>query len=357
MNIRCKSKGRGFTLVELLVVIAIIGVLVALLLPAVQAAREAGRRAQCVNNLKQIGLGLLNHESSRGALPPGHIRKEVADGSIDSIASWISVTLPYMEQLNIYSNIDFTKAFYNNIGMTTGTVYHHQFIAVFDCPSDGVASNLQMVMSGSGATPRYGARGNYVANAGYSRDKYGIWQNDDYWQQVKFATSANPGPILTDGTGKRAKSSLIGFGPFMVNRKLKLKAVTDGLSNTVMVSEVLNIEGNDSRGTLHWGAGAHFLLTHPPNASFNDLTRHCVTKPEAPCKTSRMTWRGAHQLTARSFHPGGVNVLLMDSSTRFVSDDVDTVQNVTEVSYGDRPGLWQTYATFAGEESISGDLW
>jgi len=356
MNIRRKSKGRGFTLVELLVVIAIIGVLVALLLPAVQAAREAARRTQCINNLKQIGLGLLNHESSRGKLPPGHIRKVIADGNIDSIASWISVTLPYFEQTNIYTQIDFDVPFYLHPGVATGQSYHSQFIPLFDCPSDGAASNLQMVLNGGGTTNRYGARGNYVANAGYSRDKFGIWQNDDSWQQVKFATSANPGPILTDNTGKTARSSLIGFGPFMVNRELKLREVTDGLSNTAMVSEVLNIEGNDSRGTLHWGGGAHFLLTHPPNASFNDLTRHCITEHEAPCKTSRRTWQGAHQLTARSGHPGGVNVLLMDSSAHFVSDDVDTVQNVTEVSYGDRPGLWQTYATFAGEESISGDL-
>ena len=356
MIISRKSSNRAFTLVELLVVIAIIGVLVALLLPAVQAAREAARRSTCVNNLRQIGLGLMNHESSKGALPPGHIHHVNPSGGTLSIASWISVVLPYMEQANIYTQINFTVPFYLHEGTKDGTSYHSQFIPVFDCPSDGAASNLQMVLNGSGTTNRYGARGNYVANAGFSRDRYGIWQNDIYWQQVQEGSFANPGPLLIDDSGKKNTSNLIGFGPFMVNRKLKLKEVTDGTSNTIMVSEIVNIEGNDSRGTLHWGAGAHFLLTHPPNASFKDLTRHCITKPEAPCKTARRTWQGAHQLTARSGHPGGVNVLLMDSSARFVSDDVDTVQNVTEVSYGDRPGLWQTYATFAGEESISGEL-
>ena len=356
MTVSSQRGSRGFTLVELLVVIAIIGVLVALLLPAVQAAREAARRASCNNNLRQIGIGLLNYESARGELPPGHIRERTADGTMDSIASWVSVTLPYLEQAALFQQIDLDRPFYAHPGYDDGTAYHHRFIDVSDCPSDGPASSLPLVQGGSTFPNQYGARGNYVANAGFTRDRFGIWQDDQHWQQVQNGGGTNPGELLTDNGGNSSRSNLIGFGPFMVNRPLELRGVLDGTSNTAMVSELLNIEGDDSRGTLHWGAGIHYLHTHPPNANFRDRTRNCVETPEAPCREARQGFRGAHQLSARSGHPSGVNLLLMDSSVRFVSDNVETVADATSISFGDPIGLWQAYSTFAGEEIVSGEL-
>src|SRR3954464_13578307 len=95
----------GFTLVELLVVIAIIGVLVALLLPAIQAAREAARRGQCTNNLKQLGIAIQNYESRTRELPPGHRMTKVGT-DIDSVGSWVTVILPYLERSALFSQID-----------------------------------------------------------------------------------------------------------------------------------------------------------------------------------------------------------------------------------------------------------
>ena len=124
-----KTPRRGFTLIELLVVIAIIAILIALLLPAVQAAREAARRSQCVNNLKQIGLGTLNFESTYGNLPPDVARLDQPDPNADAQAaiptasgSFLTQILPYMEQGNLEKSWNYTNFNANELDPTTGTV-------------------------------------------------------------------------------------------------------------------------------------------------------------------------------------------------------------------------------------------
>src|SRR6476646_10711529 len=128
----------GFTLVELLVVIAIIGVLVAMLLPAIQSAREAARRSQCTNNLKQLGIAIQNYESARKELPPGHRMTKVGT-DIDSLGSWVTVILPYLEESALFSQIDPKIKFFEqtvDVGKGEFEKTHHIFLPSMACPSD-----------------------------------------------------------------------------------------------------------------------------------------------------------------------------------------------------------------------------
>lgn len=342
-----KDRRSAFTLVELLVVIAIIGVLVALLLPAIQAAREAARRSSCLNNMKQIGLSLLNFEATRGELPKGAVRNFPPSNpsNATSNGTWISQSLAYMEQGALFAMYDPSQPIYNQPSgdeTAENVAFHHRYIPAYDCPSDGNGATLELVRNGSGVA-RYGRRGNYVGNVGFSSDSYGVWMTDPYWQQVR--NRANPASQpLTDAGGRTNRSALLGFGPMLINKGVKLREVADGTSNTVIASEVINIDrGDDSRGTMHWSAGALYLHTEAPNSNVRDLTRNCISTPEAPCQGATSNWRGAHQLTARSMHPGGVNVLMLDGSSRFVQNEVSLI-------------VWQAFSTFNGEEPVSGQL-
>ena len=157
MSSAIRSRGvRGFTLIELLVVIAIIAVLIALLLPAVQSAREAARRAQCTNNLKQIGLAFANYEQSNQMYPPGGVTLVTSfatatwgneDGN--NGVSWVALILPYLEQNPVYSSINFSLSVNNGSVLTFATAWYTR-LAVMSCPSDGDQDGFRPVGSGNG---------------------------------------------------------------------------------------------------------------------------------------------------------------------------------------------------------------
>ena len=139
-----RSRTKGFTLIELLVVISIIAVLIALLLPAVQSAREAARRAQCVNNLKQIGLGLFNYESANGVFPPGYIDYQnnpifTPDLDMGPGWGWAAMLLPYVEQQPLYNAINFSLGITvaSNPASAANSTAVVVTLGVFQCPSDG----------------------------------------------------------------------------------------------------------------------------------------------------------------------------------------------------------------------------
>ena len=308
---RYRADRRGFTLVELLVVIAIIAMLVTLLLPAVQSAREAARRTQCKNNLKNVGLAVINYESSTGTLPPGvqFDAGQPPQSSDRFKPNWVIEVLPFMEEQAIYDSFDlneFISAPRNRLARGTS-------IPVMLCPSD---SGAEVPFSGtsSGEGDNW-ARGNYAANGVNQR----IDQADNAWKDVT----------------KR--------GLMSVNKAAKLKQVVDGTSKTILVAEVrIGLTAKDRRGTWAMGtAGASMMFWHgyggdcngpnPANDSSDDI-EGCASVIQAitlgVMRQQRMTcWQPcpSYQASARSQHePGGAQVVFLDGSVHWIDDSVNT---------------------------------
>jgi prepilin-type N-terminal cleavage/methylation domain-containing protein/prepilin-type processing-associated H-X9-DG protein len=297
----------GFTLVELLVVIAIIGVLIALLLPAVQAAREAARRAQCTNNLKQIGLAMHNyHEVHKSLPPPGlHIR----DGHGASAAStswgpgWGLMVLPFIEQTPLHGMYDF-RLIRSRDGVNAQVVTVD--VAVYRCPSDLLN---QPKWDNSGVLF---ARGNYGVNGGAGN----IFSRSNF-----------------DEVGAER-------GPFHAGRHYgaNFAAILDGTSNTVMLAEILaGMRSGDVRGAWAYPSGAYITggsphysnpryLLKPNSYALDDnwCDRPAFCSADNTDRQLRCLSGGSRAFqTSRSRHPGGVNVCLCDGSVRFLSDTIE----------------------------------
>jgi prepilin-type N-terminal cleavage/methylation domain-containing protein/prepilin-type processing-associated H-X9-DG protein len=292
-----RRAARGFTLIELLVVIAIIGVLIALLLPAVQSAREAARRAQCTNNLKQLGIGMHNHHDSQGTFPPGAWNSPAR--------TWTFHILPYLEQQAMSNALNFNATFYDLKNSTvTGAT-----LTAFLCPSDPGAGTPITV---SGQPTR--KKGNYAAN----------WGNSHYDQ-------GNPAPF--DGPNGSVTPIR---GAFRVNTSTtppsNMRDFTDGTSGTMLLSEVIATLPNgslvDLRGDIWSSSRCAFMYTAytPPNSKIRDQMdgkNECAypfgTNP--PCSIG--TGSQPDFNAARSRHSGGVCVLFADGSVKFVKDSVN----------------------------------
>jgi prepilin-type N-terminal cleavage/methylation domain-containing protein len=294
-------KKSGFTLVELLVVIAIIGVLVALLLPAVQAAREAARRTQCSNNLKQFILATHNYVDTAGALPTGMSTKNL------SVHAFI---LPFAEQGNLHSQIDFTQT-YNHAANATarGTK-----VAFFNCPSDPQVS----LPAGWAGTSYRGNQGSGVL--------YGL----------PPTSSSDPNYGMPEPNGV-----------FMREKFLPLASITDGLSNTAAFSEHCKGDFNPGISTPNdtfkpgaTPANADEAYAQCLAVDVNDLSKQGVSDVGAPWlqgyhsttqyfhvgppkSRSCMFPPGRIATTANSQHPAGVLVALCDGSVRFVGSTID----------------------------------
>ena len=348
---------RGFTLIELLVVIAIIAVLIALLLPAVQQAREAARRTQCKNNLKQIGLSLHNYESTHTVLPAFYSFGAANSGSFSVQAQ----LLPYMDQASLHSLIDFGLK--PQIGCCPGDVnpplvpIAKTKLSVFRCPSDP-GPDLISVKSGTtggatGSTFQY-ATTNYHVNAGTAVGKlYDTRLPSDgiAWTNAKVRFSD-----ITDGMSNTAafSESLIGLASQVVSapttnqerRRTYINVAcvwasstvppaTAGLANGYMAPadpslfEAMTVAisrgwaGQRGAGWIHgreyWTAYNHY---HSPNSNIPDM---------GTC--------GNGIFGARSEHVGGVHVLLSDGSVRFMSENMDL-------------GTWRAIGTRSGAEVI-----
>jgi prepilin-type processing-associated H-X9-DG protein len=320
-----------------LVVIAIIGVLVALLLPAIQAAREAARRSQCVNNLHNIGLAIHNYASAKNTFPPGDVRDPFFNGGTDvkSLYGWITLLMPYIEEANAHGVMDWTEGLEQNQNLANPA--HHIFLNTFSCPSEiNQARDIGII------NKFYGARGNYVGNAGlgwfWAKD---ISPNDQtrYWDE----TSAGKSPLEARPNLSSANTvHMTALGTFVVSTNRPVKGrkfgeFTDGTSNTAAVSELRLIPNEDTRGTLHFGPASLYMHDWVPNVAFDakntlnnfnaeDITRYCdrlgPAREIAPCK-SNVGWEGYWQHSARSYHTGGVNLCMADGSTRFINDSID----------------------------------
>ncbi len=289
----------GFTLVELLVVIAIIGVLVALLLPAVQAAREAARRTQCKNNLKQIGLALHNYEAARKTFPPGYISTATTINGPGTGPGWGwgAHILPYLEESSL--PVDMKRPITDPIHDQVRVVS----LAAFRCPSDSVELPVFPVQNASGSTLTQVAFGNYVGVAG------------------TFEVSVFP----DEGTGILFR-----------NRAIAVKQITDGLSHTIMVSERASRQSPQTT----W-VGAITDASVPPKHPGYDTEGPPVlvltnTGTAADGRVPNNTLD--HVEDSNSDHPQGVHLMFADGSVQAINNDID-------------PQVWVALGTRAGGES------
>jgi prepilin-type N-terminal cleavage/methylation domain-containing protein/prepilin-type processing-associated H-X9-DG protein len=346
----------GFTLIELLVVIAITAVLIALLLPAVQAAREAARRAQCTNNLKQIGLASHNYESASGSFQASNLMQGVGNSTPTWANNWSALArcLPYSEQGTLFNNMNFDV----KDSQPQNTTICGTLIKMFVCPSDG-------------QTQAFNDGGTVFGGTNYGSDD-GDWYVFGGFPPANYA-----------GTPSR--------GAFAVNRARNLAEFTDGTSNTILFAEIKSFQfrlkcssvggtwtpytvpgptaalppeygGGGScsapSSTMHtrWSNGgvyhAGFSTAWPPNkkTTYNYTGTPVLTPPvnggavDADLISVNENDGGPTYgaFTARSYHPGGVNTLFADGSVKFVKSSVDG-------------NTWRALGTVQGGEVIGGD--
>jgi prepilin-type N-terminal cleavage/methylation domain-containing protein/prepilin-type processing-associated H-X9-DG protein len=327
---------RAFTLIELLVVIAIIAVLISLLLPAVQSAREAARRSQCVNNLKQLGLAMHNYHDVNDALPLG---RTLQVGTYRPFSQFARI-LGHMEQKNVYDALNFAVGSYDAPNFTASAVT----VSTFLCPSD---ANMQIPVGL--VAPGYASAGiNYRANEGTSVAM---------WFGAEDAANINNGKVIPPN------------GLFFSSQLIRLADVVDGTSNTAAFSEHVMGDFNNSLAsefsdTFRPGtfpANSEEAYQFCRNFDFRNLSFQGYSNVGAPWTygyhSTTSYWHSGPPnsrscmypnsriaTTSNSKHPGGVNVAMADGSVRFVKSTVNV-------------DAWRALGTRNGGEVISADAY
>jgi len=302
-----KSVRNAFTLIELLVVIAIIAILVSLLLPAVQQAREAARRSSCKNNLKQLGLALHNYHDAHSTFMYG-LGGDMG-GMTRRRETWMQQTLPYIEQGAIYDQyVDEDPEYVMHSDLT------REIIPTLVCPSNPSPNSQGFYF-----------RGNYGVNGGTTHGSY-FGENGD--------------------------------GMFFLFSSTQFRDVVDGTSNTIMFGEGVSRKKADPNHTpwgevgYYWGGGSShhgggFCTTEPPNSPVPDCNYTCsdYESSEFPCAGNHadssplVSCSGNRRTYSRSYHQGGVQVSMVDGAVRFISENIDL-------------GTWQALSTRDGGEVL-----
>jgi prepilin-type N-terminal cleavage/methylation domain-containing protein/prepilin-type processing-associated H-X9-DG protein len=336
MNSNCLPRCRaGFTLVELLVVIAIIGILVALLLPAIQAAREAARRSQCQNNLKQLSLAVLNYESARKRLPPSvEISARTNTGTANGAWGVHGHILDYMEEQSVRGLVDINKAW------DLQQAINGLRIKSYSCPSDSPAAEVR--------DPGGGKVLLYATTYGFNMGTWFVYN-----------------PLMPLG----------GDGVFYPNSYVLLGKITDGTSKTLMAAEVkawthytrnggpstteipdtveeasaIVASGGEYKNTGHteWPDGrvhhTGFTATMTPNTFVKYVRGSEILDADYNSWQEGKDWPNGQPtyaiITSRSYHPSSVNVAMVDGSVHSISDDISLV-------------VWRAKATRAGAEPV-----
>jgi prepilin-type N-terminal cleavage/methylation domain-containing protein/prepilin-type processing-associated H-X9-DG protein len=317
------TRRRGFTLIEVLVVIAIIGVLVAMLLPAVQAAREAARRAQCTNNLKQIALAMQNYHSAHNTFPPGRVRSRV-DG-LGLVYSAFAQVLPELEARPVYDAINFSLNADRGVGGPENDTARRMRVAAFLCPSD-TTSEFD--------TPEQSPI-NYMMSVG---TRHSVIDNDG----ILFENSRVSIARVRDGTSQTALVSEVSR-----TETLAANHVID-LPGLKIVSYEATCRPNGpavprARGNRWiYGAPNHTMYSHhrPPNHRDPDCRGGSPFGDANNAAWDRLSLDTA----ARSWHPGGVHVAFADGGVRFVKDGV-------------APTVWRALGTREGGEVVPGEAY
>ena len=360
----------GFTLIELLVVIAIIAVLIALLLPAVQSAREAARRIQCTNNLKQMGLALANAESTTGGYLPGYgpaFNPLTAGGTCGSRPNVLAQILPYMELGSTFNAFNFEWCLSNFSTTSANYTAQVQIVSSFSCPSDGQVTKLSnlgyanyVASLGGTAAQQAGSGSSQEANT----SRLGIFNVMIDTSQPQYRDAAN---------------TMSNFPNYLRGIPVTVAAVTDGTSNTAAFTETQRshaptassvggfiggimptdplqayvINGGDNlvpTQCSYLGNGYYTRIVYRGQEYYRNLPytgyyNHTMV-PNTPwwdCGINGGSFTQAH-VAARSYHPGGVNVGFADGSVRFIKNSIS-------------PAPWYALGTRAGGEVISGDAY
>jgi prepilin-type N-terminal cleavage/methylation domain-containing protein/prepilin-type processing-associated H-X9-DG protein len=364
-----RRPNRGFTLIELLVVIAIIAVLIALLLPAVQAAREAARRSQCVNNLKQIGLGLHNYHSSNNTFPMGGskgyntqalgLTSNGTPGSAGYTPTWdgwssLAVMTPFLEQAPLYASMNFSYApgITGNYGQICNLTVWNSKISVFLCPSDGLAgqANTNSYFVSTGPTTMNCCQNGNLTPPGL------------FGYETCFSIAA-----VTDGTSNTiaTSESLTGeVSPATPGYRGNSTGNT-GVTNAANAVNILNVAGgnlaniqaalqtdwqactnmwlkpNAAGQTNNFNSGAGFRWANGAMgySMFNTVATPNKNKWSACRVDCCAQAEHAHYIQAMSNHSGGVNVGLADGSVRFIKDSIN-------------PQMWWALGSKSGGEVI-----
>ena len=333
----------AFTLVELLVVIAIIGILIGMLLPAVQTVREAARRTQCANNMRQLGLAVHNYESSFGNFPVNQIGPGLTDGYggySTGYYSWLVPLLPFVEQTNLYDSFSLDQN--NGDGNDYRVSDTHPnaeavstLVSGFICPSDTPNLNNEIILGSANPAP-----GSYVGNAGWPSYATGY-----------AGERLTPG-IFNGTIPLEHPSEAIGWHS---DRNLGFKSVTDGTSNTALISERLIQPGNSADAIDEGDVRLRSLCILARTETLRDIQDHLSSTHAHIFESAHIgrSWSSGWPLVAPTYmhvqppnglighydngnsvdegdfmispssrHPGGVNISLVDGSVRFVSDQV-----------------------------------
>jgi prepilin-type N-terminal cleavage/methylation domain-containing protein/prepilin-type processing-associated H-X9-DG protein len=350
------SRVRGFTLIELLVVIAIIAVLIALLLPAVQSAREAARRAQCVNNLKQLALAASNYESSNGTFPTGNYWRRRASGTYTYGASVFVNMSNYLEQGAAFNAFNMAFGWEGPQNVTVAGIG----LSTLWCPSDPAAATATILDNGNGAF--YGV----PDGAGFKQQSLSYAGIEGTWPQY---TSLN------DGQATQTAWLSTANGIIYQQAATRIASITDGTSNTMIFGERAHgIFGASDLPFYEWWNsgwwGDTFMDTMFPINAYRKLAgRVDLSDPN----NVYGGWWWVPLQAASSFHPGGANFAFCDGSVRFLKDSIATWPNQSSnggdpvgVTYGSqgeyyfgtsRPSVYQALSTRNGGEVISSDAY
>jgi len=308
---RKRRAARAFTLVELLVVIAIIGILLAMLLPAVQSVREAARRATCASNMRQVALALQIHHDGHHHFPSGWKTLDANDPKGEPGWGWAATILPHFEQKSVYEKIDFHQP----IGAEHNAEARETVIPSFRCPSDYAHAHFELHSESDGSHLFEVARANYV----------GVF-----------------------GTEEIEDDPSNGDGTFFHNSDISIRKIRDGASQTIIVGERSSRSGDSTWVGVVAGAEEAFARVvgtadHPPNQNLGARAPHSHEEEEEE-EEEEHEEEHHHLDDFSSDHPGGAHFVFGDLAVTFIAEDIDVE-------------VYRALATRSGGEPIQGDFW